>query len=405
MPKLKMSDGKIRSIKPPQSGRVDYYDADSGGKLVLRVGPSGVKAWSVIFRVDGGGGISKTGLELRGKQRRLSLGTYPKLSLQDARVRAAEVTAQADQGIDPRGDKLAAANARYDSTVERVADRMLSMEDHKSVEKYRTTFRLHINPEIGKTPIADLTVQDVDALIDQILTKGEKKGTGQRGKGTAREVRKMMRLLMGFAKTKRLVTDNFMADYKHKKIVYKPRARWLNADELKAVWNAAKSMEYPHGPIVQLLILTGLRKSEITKLTWAELDHENRALTLDESRSKTGRPILAPMSAMAWDIITAQPKQDGPFVFSTEEGHTSSVLGSKIQERLHDAVGFNDFTFHDLRRTLRTWLGKLKVPREIAERIINHSQGEDDYDLHEYEDEQREALERFSEHLRGLVDA
>ena len=85
MPKLKMTDAKIRSIKPPETGRVDYYDADTGGKLVLRVGPTGVKAWSVVFRVVGGGGISKTGRELRDKQRRFSLDTSHPTNIATAR--------------------------------------------------------------------------------------------------------------------------------------------------------------------------------------------------------------------------------------------------------------------------------------------------------------------------------
>lgn len=396
MPKLKMTDASIRNIKPPATGRVDYYDANTGGKLVLRVGPTGVKAWSVVFRVAGGGGISRTGRELRDKQRRLSLGTYPGLSLSEARTRASAVIEEADKGIDPRAEKLSAANDRYESTVERVADRMLDMEGHKSVEKYRTTFRLHINPHIGKKPITELTVDDIDVLLKRFVDEGKE--------GTAREVRKMMRKVFGWAKKRRILQDNFMADYERKDIAYKPRDRVLNTEELKAVWNAAKAMPYPHGPIIQLLMLTGLRKSEITKATWSELDHENQALHLGKDRSKTRDRIFAPMSDDAWAIIKAQPEQEGPHIFSTTEGELPSVLGSKVQAQLYKAVGFDDFTFHDLRRTLRTRLAMLGVERDIAERIINHSQGKDQYDQYGYQNERRAALNLFAEHLKGLID-
>jgi len=396
MPKLKMTDAKIRSIKPPETGRVDYYDADTGGKLVLRIGPTGVKAWSVVFRVAGGGGISKTGRELRDKQRRFSLGTYPMLSLGEARTRAAEVTADADKGIDPRAEKQSAVKELHESTVERVADRMLDMESHGSVERYRKLFTAHINPHIGNKLITELGVDDIDVLLKRFIDDGKE--------GTAREVRKMMRKVFGWAKKRRILQDNFMADYERKDIAYKPRDRVLNTTELKAVWNASQEMKYPHGPIIQLLILTGLRKSEIAKATWSELDHENRALDLDQSRSKTGRRIFAPMSDMAWDIINAQPEQQGPFIFSTTEGKMPSVLGSKVQTQLHKAVGFDGFTFHDIRRTLRTRLAMLDVDRNIAERIINHSQSKDQYDQHSYREERRAALNKFADHLRGLID-
>lgn len=396
MPKLKMTDASIRNIKPPATGRVDYYDANTGGKLVLRIGPTGVKAWSVVFRVAGGGGISRTGRELRDKQRRLSLGTYPALSLSEARTRAAEVTEEAEKGIDPRAEKQTAANERYESTVERVADRMLSMEDHKSVDKYRRTFDLHINPHIGNKPITDLTVDDIDVLLKRFVDDGKE--------GTAREVRKMMRKVFGWAKKRRIIQDNFMADYERKDIAYQPRDRVLNADELKAVWNAAQSMKYPHGPAIQLLILTGLRKNEVASAQWTELDDESQALHLDQDRSKTGRRIFAPMSDMAWDIIKAQTPQEGPFIFSTTEGKMPSVLGSKVLDQLREAVGFDDFTFHDLRRTLRTRLAMLGVDRDIAERIINHSQGKDQYDQYGYQNERRAALNLFADHLKGLLD-
>lgn len=398
MPKLKLSDAKIRSLKPPATGRVDYYDADSGGKLVLRVGTSGTKAWSVVFRVAGGGGISETGRLLRDKQRRVSLGAYPLVSLGNARRKAAEIVANADHGIDPRAAQRAEVDERLETTVASLADRMLGMENHGSVEKYRKYFQMHINPHIGRKPINDLNVDDVDDLLALFVDAGKE--------GTAREVRKMLRKLFGWAKKRRILADNFMADYERRDIAYQPRDRVLNSDELKKVWNAAEAMNYPYGPAIKLLILTGLRKSEITKLTWDELDHENQALHLGSERSKTRVRIFAPLSDMAWEILKAQPRgKKGPYVFSTTDGQSPTFLDKKAQTNLHKAAGFGEFWFHDLRRTLRTRLAMLGVDRDIAERIINHSQGKDQYDQYGYQKERKAALDTFAEHLMGLVDA
>jgi integrase len=70
-------------------------------------------------------------------------------------------------------------------------------------------------------------------------------------------------------------------------------------------------------------------------------------------------------------------------------------------------IGIANFTLHDLRRTCRTGLARLRVEPHIAERVLNHAQERiaGTYDVHDYLDERRAALDRWADHLRGLVQA
>lgn len=94
-----------------------------------------------------------------------------------------------------------------------------------------------------------------------------------------------------------------------------------------------------------------------------------------------------------------------------EEGHlTDKALVAGMRKLFSGPAPLLTFpdprpTCHDLRRTLRTGLARLKVPRDVAERCLNHALPEIEaiYNTHDYEDERREALARWGAHVAGLV--
>src|SRR5690606_9372185 len=76
---------------------------------------------------------------------------------------------------------------------------------------------------------------------------------------------------------------------------------------------------------------------------------------------------------------------------------------ARCQTRMRKA-GVGAFTLHDLRRTCRTGLARLKIQPHIAERVLNHAQEKipGTYDVHDYLDEKRDALEKWAQFLEGL---
>ena len=148
------------------------------------------------------------------------------------------------------------------------------------------------------------------------------------------------------------------------------------------------------GRIVKLLLLTGCRREEIGALKWSEI--EAGVLTIPGTRTKNGRALVLPLPAVAIELLAAVPKQDdGDFVFG-RGGDTPfsgwSAAKLRLDARIVDdrrASRSRTWTFHDLRRTMRSGLGKLGVPPHVAELAINHVKGgvEAIYDRYRYQRE------------------
>ena len=96
---------------------------------------------------------------------------------------------------------------------------------------------------------------------------------------------------------------------------------------------------------------------------------------------------------------------ENAFVFTTTGGQRPSSNFCKMKAQLDKHSGVGDWTIHDLRRTVRSKLAELRVPREVARKVLNHEDGKVDriYNRHEYLDEKREALEKWSDCLKNLI--
>jgi integrase len=186
------------------------------------------------------------------------------------------------------------------------------------------------------------------------------------------------------------------------------RDRVLSDDEIRIIWNACGNDAA--GRVIKLLLLTGCRRNEIGALRWSEISAE--VLTIPGTRTKNGRALVLPLPAVAMELLAAVPRQDGgDFVFG-RRGHKPFGGWSAAKLRLDARIVMTNgkplapWTFHDLRRTMRSGLGMLGVPPHVAELAINHVKGgvEAIYDRYRYQREIGGALVRWSEHVLVLID-
>jgi integrase len=195
-----------------------------------------------------------------------------------------------------------------------------------------------------------------------------------------------------------------------------PRQRVLNEGELRHVWDATGGLGYPNGPFVRMLIITGQRLREVANMEWRELDSEKAIWTVPRRRMKGNVAHEVPLSRCARDLLLSSPRFSGDdadgFVFSTTSGKRPISGFSKAKHRI-DAIireqlgaALPAWRFHDLRRTMRTHLGGLPVPSDVAEMVIAHraSGVRAVYDLHRYRDEKRQALELWAARLQEIVE-
>jgi integrase len=186
----------------------------------------------------------------------------------------------------------------------------------------------------------------------------------------------------------------------------RPKSRVLSDDEIRKFWNAAGEEQPEFASPLKLLLLTGCRRDEVANLRRAELSPDCSAINLPGSRTKNHRDHVVPLSALARELIGGAG--DGDFVFSTT-GRRPVQLGTKVKHRMDAKMAIAPWTLHDLRRTAATGMAKLRVAPHVIEAVLNRVSGHKAgvagiYNVYQYDDEKRVALERWAGHVAGLVE-
>lgn len=146
------------------------------------------------------------------------------------------------------------------------------------------------------------------------------------------------------------------------------RERVLTDDELKAVWKAAQAAG-PFGILLRILLLTGQRRGEIGGLHSSMVSKDR--LYFPPSLTKNGREHWVPLTAYATTLL---PKRGNGFIFPNENGDAFTAYAFHFN-KIREAVGFDDFTIHDARRTVATNMAALGVRLEVTEALLNHVSG------------------------------
>lgn len=407
---------RVRNIKPPKTGRIEIADGVARG-LTLRVSSTGKKTWAMAYRVKGAGGANADGKALKGPMRRMTLGQYPALNLADARTAAAKALARANAGHDPAREEateLVTRHATRQHTVQVAVDNFIehyAKPFTKQSGQTEALFRNHVLPRWGNRPVAGITTKDAKALRNEIAAKGTPHA--------AAEVLKHTRKFFNWLIDEEVVDANPMAELKPP-VPPTERERELSADEVTQFWAGAGTLGYPFSDFVRLLLLTACRRNEIARMKWDwinGLDGDDPYIQIPGSEYKTGKAFIVPLSPMAVDILRGLPRfEDGPYVFSTMGGKRPISGFSKAKTSLDTAIAkvraetgargdMPGWVLHDLRRTARSILSRLRVPFDVAEMCLGHKLPKvaRTYNRHDYYDEKREAFTALADRVALLT--
>ena len=396
----KLTDRYLQSLKGDKSGLpYDVRDREVRG-LRVRVMGSGERTFVLLARYSKGGNPT-----------RRALGTYPVISLADARDKANVWKKLIDKGIDPAEEEA----RKRENTFAAVAEDFVAYIQKEKLRtgdvlerRLRQTFI--IGAKWGRRPIAEITADDVKKII-----RGEAKY--QAFKDFAL-IRQLFNWAIGNADygvqinpCDRLVPKDIIGE-RHS------RDRVLSDDEIRALWKATEKYDYPYGPLYRLLLLTGLRLGEVCGAYWSEFDLAKKEWTIPAARMKKTKggpkPFVVPLTDTALELLIALPRfNSGDAVFSTDFGkHPLKVANfSDPKERLDTLMseGLDSlpaFVNHDIRRTVRTRLSALKVSEEVREAVLAHARPgiKGSYDVYEYLEEKREALTLWNARLRSILE-
>jgi integrase len=451
---------RIEALKP----RATAYELPDGGApgLRLRVTPLGR---------DGVGGGSKVfRWQVRSLDRVVTLGPWSMekregyLTLGQARawlerLRDAHRIGQLDQVLgelrrevplkSPKAAAPASARSSDLVTLGTVAEDFYKrriLPHRKRPEAVRKVLDLDLLPVLGERPLDTLTTRDCATAIERVVDRGAPVHAGK--------VLAVLKQLCRFAQA-RGYTDRTPAavlDPKDLGVVSNVSQRWLTDKEIVLFWRAlhvkapevtvarhdprtgkTQSFTQAYGGLLTVtrlglraLLLTGVRSCELLLARWEDVDLRaatwsipvaNQKLTKDQA--KKAKPFVIPLPPLVIGIFKELKKESkkSPWLMASsdaEEGHLTDKALGRAMRRLFDnktpllTLPGGPASPHDLRRTMRTHLGRLRVPLHVAERCLNHSLGRivQTYDGDaSYLEERREAMARWAGYVEGLISA
>ena len=416
-PKRKLKDTSVRSIKPAAPGERRLVYDSVVPNFAVRVTPRGHKSYVLITRFPG-----------KHPTPRL-LGRVGVISLAQARDKARAWLSMLSRGIDPaveaERERQAAARKQactFAAVVEDfVTDKLSGERRGRETER---DIRKVLLSKWKSRPITDISDLDILMLINQ------KKKTAP---AMARNLLGIARRLFQWAIDQRVygLTISPCQGLKPAKIVgEKPVGqRTLSDDELFALWRAARRMGYPFGAAYQVLCFTALRLNEAVAASWPEFDLKNRLWVVPAARMKgrdtKAKPHAVPITDDLFAILESLPRfRGGDFVFTTTHGKKPCSISNKVKRHI-DArmlrtlralarqrgddpakVELAPWVNHDIRRSIRSRLSRLKIAEEVREAVLAHARPgiKGVYDVYDYAVEKREALELWAARLRAIVE-
>lgn len=274
----------------------------------------------------------------------------------------------------------------------------------------RLLYRKNFLPAWKDKCVHEITAEDVHDILDKMVARGAPKH--------ANNARVYIGGFFTWAVSRNYIFKSPCLGIKKPSKIAK-RERNLDGEELKLFWAAAEAHGNPTGFITQIALLTAQRKMEVASMRWEEIDFEAKLWTIPAERNKSGRKHLVPLSDLVISILKMVKDSRGvmieqvrmifrsDYVFPSRHDpkrHITSL--SKAKARLAETAKIKQhWHIHDLRRTAVTKMGELKVPRHIRSLILNHAPNDatDHYDMYEYLDERRDALDRWAAYIGALI--
>jgi integrase len=410
-PRRHLSDRTLRALAPAKAGtRYELRDSIVAGFGVRvnderdpsRPGKAGHVSFILYTRFPGSSAPT-----------RRALGRYPALTLEQARIKAAQWRGLIAKGIDPaiEGERAQLAEQRKRAnTFAAVAEDFIrdKVATERAGRAVKGDIRREFIPVWGNRPIAEIAPHDVRTVIKMVKDRG--------APYQAHNLLVLARRLFSWAIDQHVYgLETSPCDRLKPKAIIglkAARTRIFTDREWRAFWTSTAATPYPYGPLFRVLALTGQRRSEVAEARWREFDLTAKLWSVPPERMKANAAHVVPLTAPVVAILERLPRFDsGDYLFTSTQGR-KPISGFNRAKRALDAKMLAElgelppFVLHDIRRSLRTGLSALPVLDLIRELVIGHTKPglHKIYDQHTYIDEKRHALELWWGRLQSIVE-
>ena len=388
----RLSELKIRAAKPLEK---DYVLVDGDG-LQMRVRINGSKLWNFNYYHP----VTK-------KRINMGLGTYPELSLAQARKMTIEARELLATGIDPkeqRDNLKQAKKAETEHTFQNVATAWYELKKDSVTPAYAEdiwrSLTLHVFPDLGTTPISAIIAPQVINLLRPLETKGSLE--------TVKRLSQRLNEIMTYGVNSGLIHANPLSGIRS--VFKKPKKKNMAAlapDELKelmvAIANA--SIKRTTRCLIEWQLHTMTRPAEAATSRWADIDFEKKIWTIPAERMKKRRTHIIPLTEQSLALLEAiKPySENREYVFPADRDprtHCNSQTANMALKRM----GFEGrLVSHGMRSMASTILNEHGWDPELIEVALAHVDKDEvrsAYNRAEYIDRRRPMMTWWSKHIQ-----
>ncbi len=416
----------FRAIDSMKPGSKDLSDSGEFRGLRVACGTAGTKTFFYRYKSP-----------ITGKLVQMKLGSFPSMSLSDARQKLGLLKSIRNSGRCPASEKRnaeqveqeAKANIKRnkDFTIRALVDLYLEqyIDDRmingkrksgarkpKGQDEVRRTLYADPVKVLGEKSASEVTRKDISSLVKGIVDRGANVQAGN----VLRELLAAYEFAIGLDK---YFDDDFdnpcvqaKAGLRQAKIKLSPQegSRNLNDNELALLlhWLPGSAYTPTQKNVIRMSLWTGCRTGEVVNAEWQFIDLGKKTWHLRETKNFAERYVQLPEQAI--EFLKYHRNTTDKYLFpSTKTG--LPIQQKQLTEqawrlrRDKKMLDIEPWTPHDLRRSVRTGLARLHCPREVGEAVLGHSKKgiEGTYNLHQYESECREWLQIWANHLDELV--
>ncbi|NMX33159.1 integrase domain-containing protein [Pseudomonas sp. WS 5413] len=388
----RLSDRQLKAVKPKDK---DYVLTDGDG-LQLRVRVNRSMQWNFNYRHP----VTKNRINM-------ALGSYPEVSLAQARKKTVEARELLAQGIDPkahRNELQEAKRAETEHTFENVATAWFELKKDSVTPAYAEdiwrSLTLHVFPSMKSTPLSEVNAPMVIKLLRPIEAKGSLE--------TVKRVSQRLNEIMTYGVNSGMIFANPLSGIRA--VFKKPKKENMAAlppDELPELMMeiANASIKRTTRCLIEWQLHTMTRPSEAATARWADIDFDKRIWTIPAERMKKRRPHIIPLTEHALSLLDTLKPHSGhrEYVFPSDRNprtHANSQTANMALKRM----GFQDrLVSHGMRSMASTILNEHGWDPELIEVALAHVDKDEvrsAYNRADYIERRRPMMAWWSEHIQ-----
>ena len=391
---MPLTDTAIRAAEPGAKAR-KLFD---GAGLYLEVPPSGTKRWRLKYRHAG-------------KEKRLSLGLYPEVSLKQARKRRDELKEILARGEDPsevrKREKLLGDTSRANN-FEVVFREWFEKFSPGWSDNYRKSLlrrmEIHALPALGKRPIAKITAPELLQVVR--LTEG--RGIAETRRRVLQNCGQVFRYAVATGRAERDPSGDLRGALPPVKV--KHHASITDPKQIGGLLRAIDG--YEGSPVVRAALrlapLVFVRPGELRRAEWAEIDTEAAEWKIPAEKMKMERPHIVPLSVQALavlgeaQLLTGHAQYVFPSIRTTARPMSENTINAALRRLGYEKT---EMTGHGFRSMASTLLNEQGWNRDVIERQLAHVEGNSvraAYNYAEHLDERRRMMQAWADYLDAL---